>query len=126
MNLRLHLLTPLLLTMGALAWLAHMVIEEAPVRVFLEGPRVQFEPGAIRVRVRVEPHPDNRGLTVAAISEGYSRSSFEQLEGAASPRTRWVSYPDIPAGEYDIIAQLSRVSGEAADRASLSVLGRGF
>lgn len=96
------------------------------MRVYVEGARTQFEPGYIRVRVMVEPHQDNRGLTVAAISEGFSRSSYEQLEGVRSPRTRWIDWPNVPSGEYDIIARVTRATGRTVqDRAHVSVLVRG-
>src|SRR3990167_4997924 len=84
----------------------------------LGGARVQFEPGVVRVRVRVVPHAVNRGVTVAAISEGFTRSSYEQLDGLQAPITRWIEWRDVPAGEYDVIAHLS--PARAAERATVS------
>ena len=123
-DLRLHVLLPALLAVCGLAYVYHLAVAAAPVQIAVEGARVQFEPGVVRVRVRVVPHAVNRGVTVAAISEGFTRSSYEQLDGLQAPITRWIEWRDIPAGEYDVIAHLSPTGAE--DRTTVSVLGRGF
>ena len=109
----------------ALAAFAYAVADNAPVQIALEGPRVQFEPATIRLRIRILPHASNRGLTVAAISEGFARSSWEDLPGANAPITRWVEYRYVPAGHYTIQVILARSDGTARNsNDSLIVLGR--
>ena len=123
-NLRLHLLVPLCLTCTTLVWLAATAIQQAQVQIVVEGGLVHFEPATFRLRIRVEPHQDNRGLTAAAIVDGLViRSSYEQLDGS-SPRTRWVQWPDMPAGDYTVLAHLARTQQTLTDRAAVTVIGR--
>ena len=123
-NLRLHLLVPLCLTCTTLVWLAATAIQQAQIQIAIEGGRVQFEPAHFRLRIRIEPHQDNRGLTAAAIADGFIiRSSYEQLDDS-SPRTRWIDWPDMPAGEYAVLAQLTRTQQTLTDRAAVTVIGR--
>ena len=97
-DLRLHALFPVLLAVGGLAYVYHLAVAAAPVQIAVEGARVQFEPGFLRVRVRVVPHAVNRGVTVAAISEGFARSSYEQLDGLQAPITRWIEWRGVTGG----------------------------
>lgn len=123
--LRLPLLGAVLLTVGALVWLASVALQDAKLRIAVEGAKIQFEPGYIRLRVRVEPEKANRGLMVAAISDGFETSSYEQLEGNRSPRTRWFTFRDVPAGEYAIIARVDRGAEPVwYARTALTVLAR--
>lgn len=78
------------------------------VAVVVENGRFAREPAWIRVRVRVDRDSANRGLTVAALSEGFERHSYEQLDGMLARRTRWVEWPDVPAGEYLVVAVVNR------------------
>lgn len=87
----------------ALAGLAN----EPRVQIHVES-GFQFEPAYVKLKVRVIPHKENRGLTVALVSEGYERSSLEELSGDQAPITRWIEYRDIPSGEYAVIAILQR------------------
>lgn len=118
------------MTALVILWLVHAVAEDAPVRVFLEGARTQFEPGQIRLRVRVDPHPDNRTLQVLGFVPGFRDPvlrSDEQLDGAAARITRWVEWKNVGAGEYALIAAIARVNGVTAqDRTTMSVIGREF
>ena len=90
----------MLLMVGILAYAVHMVVNEAKVRVTLEGQQHPFAPAALRFRVRVEPDTANRALTVALVSAEYERSSLEQLEGADAQITRWIDFVNVPAGAY--------------------------
>lgn len=81
---------------------------DEPVRIKLESGYYLFEPAWIRIKVQVEPDEANRGLFVTAVSDSFERSSFEQLEGTRSRRTRWVDWPDVPAGNYTVTAYVDR------------------
>lgn len=93
-----------------LAWLWVLLVarQHATLRVIVEGGHVRAAPAWIRLRVQVAPDPLNRWLTVAIVSDGFGRSSLEQLDGARAPRTRWVEYPDVPAGVYTVQAIVAR------------------
>jgi hypothetical protein len=58
--------------------------------------------------IRVEPDPGNRALLVTATDEdGFVvRRSLEQLEGAASPRTRWLQWARVPPGALTVAASV--------------------
>lgn len=108
MRLPLHVLGPYLVTLGLIVWLFTVASADAKVKLTLESSHYQFEPAYARIKVTVEPDPGNRGLTVAAISDGFETSSYEKLDGAAARRTRWVEFKSIPEGQYDLIAQVGR------------------
>lgn len=97
------------------------------VRIAVEGPRIQFEPGTIRLRITVERDATNRTLIVGVTGADYESSSSEQLDGEEAPRTRWRTYPGVPAGDYITYAALQTADGdwtEATD--TLTILSRGF
>lgn len=98
------------LRVGILLVMAGSVLcaSESSLAVVVEGGHFFREPAWIRVRIRVERDTANRGLTVAALSEGFERHSYEQLDGTIARRTRWVEWPDVPAGEYLVVAQVHR------------------
>lgn len=104
-------------------WLLLALATSAPVAIVVEGGTVKSEPAYVRLRVRVDPAPANRLLTVSIVSDGFSRASDEQLEGDRSPRSRWVEYHDVPAGSYMAHAM---VDGAERRRASAPfvVVGR--
>lgn len=93
----------LLLAVGSV-----LCASEPGMAVVVENGHFAREPAWIRVRVRVDRDSANRGLTVAALSEGFERHSYEQLDGLLAPRTRWVEWPDVPAGEYLVVAVVNR------------------
>jgi hypothetical protein len=83
-----------------------------PVAVAIEhGPILPHE-GTARLRVTVDPQSANRGLWTAIESDGYATAHYEELNGARSPKTRWVSFPDLPDGEYTCWVRLLRDHGE--------------
>lgn len=88
--------------------MAGVVLLSGPVRVVVEGGHYRYEPAYIRLKITVEPHAANRGLWVQADSGSFATSSYEQLEGEASSRTRWVVWKDLPAGAYTVTATVDR------------------
>ena len=80
------------------------------VQIAVEGGRV--EPAFVRFRVRVEPHADNRGLSVQLYEgEFLVSSSWEDLHGEHSAATRWVPRQGAYAlggGDYLVEAHVSR------------------
>lgn len=107
-DLRFHALLPIMLTIIGLAYAYHLAVADAQVRIAVESGYYLSEPAYIRLRVTVQPDPANRGLTVAAVSANFETSSYEQLDGASAPRTRWRDWRDIPAGEYVVVADVDR------------------
>lgn len=103
---------PLVVLFAALFFLLHAVVEDAKLKIAVENAQIQFEPGYIRLRVRVEPDTANRALAVGIIGPDFETSSLEQLEGDNARPTRWVIYKDVPAGEYEAIAEVYRPSAE--------------
>ena len=124
MRLRVLLLGSALLPLTTCGGFTQWSIDDpGRVRITVEGPQYQFEPGHFRLRISVEPDPANRDLTVTAISEMFARSSYEHLDGVHSPRTRWLEYHNIPAGQYVVIATVDRGTEPSwEDRAFTSVL----
>lgn len=84
----------------------------APVAVVIEHGTVLPHYGTARLRVTVDPQKANRGLWTAIEASGYAAAHYEQLEGAASPRTRWTTFTDLPDGSYTAWVRLLREHGE--------------
>ena len=87
---------------------ASLIVTPPNLSVTVEGSRIQFEPGYVRLKIRVQPDPANRALTVGIVSAEFETSSLEQLDGDRAPLTRWKEFRDIPAGEYVAIAEVYR------------------
>ncbi len=89
-------------------------------------PATSFEPSTVRVEVRVLPDADNRVLRVSADSGGFYWSSERQLEGASAPKLSVFECRDIPAGDYDVRAQVIASNGHlrSAARREMTVLPR--
>lgn len=117
---------PLVLIVFVVFFLLHAVVEDRKLQIAVESGRISFEPAFVRLRIRVEPHPENRALAVGIVSDSFETSSFEQLDGG-SARTRWREFRDVPAGEYAAFAHLVRSDGsEAVAQDTITVIGRGF
>ena len=69
-------------------------------------PTVSFEPTNVRVEVYIERHADNRALRVSGDGDLFFWNSERQLEGERSPVLSTFSYYEIPAGEYQVRAEL--------------------
>lgn len=98
----------LLLVFGAL-WLGLTALKNEPRVAFLKPlPRVVSSRDEVSFKIRVEPDMANRLLIAAAIDEGGEvvRRSDEQLDGALAPRTRWVRWSSLPAGDLLVIAEV--------------------
>lgn len=116
--------------MRALPWLIVALLTvplqaEEPLRITVESARFQFEPAYIRLRIRVDPHRENRALTVGIVSANFETSTLEVLEGHRAPISRWREFKDVPAGEYEAISELVRSDGSTTlARATFRVIGR--
>lgn len=76
-------------------------------------PKIAFGGSDVMALVQVVPHAANRGMTVLLDSGGYYTSSYEQLDGDASPELRQVWFKSVPAGKYVIVAVLTRADGKS-------------
>ena len=75
------------------------------------SPTVSTAPATVRVKIHMEPHPDNRMLTVVTESDAYYRGSSIPLEGEDSPTILNLSYPGLPGGEYEVMCVVSDSAG---------------
>lgn len=95
---------------GVLLLAVLSVSSAAPPRIaFLKPiPRIVGTRDEFGLKVRVEPDPANRLLIVAALDASGEtvRRTDEQLEGDASPRTRWIRWRVLPAGDLLVIAEV--------------------
>jgi hypothetical protein len=69
-------------------------------------PMVAFEPTNVRVEVYIQRDADNRALRVSGDGDLFFWNSERQLEGDRSPVISTFSYYEIPAGEYQVRAEL--------------------
>ena len=83
----------------------------APIAISTTGYYAGYEPATVRVRVTLDPHPDNRILCVAYDGTGDAGSSCWDVDGSA-PRTTWKEFRSLAAGEYTVMAQVTRAGGK--------------
>ena len=84
------------------------------------------EPATVRLLVTVEPDQANRTLRIEADGDRLFRSTEVNLEGLSEKRVHAVEFKNLPAGAYEIRAEVlsaSEVRGMATD--ALTVLGAG-
>ena len=88
------------------------------------SPMQSFAPANLYIRVSIEPHADNRVVTVVAESEDYYRSSDVALEGEDGPRTVTVQFRSVPEGQYEIRGAVGDAQGRevASVRQNIFVL----
>jgi hypothetical protein len=80
---------------------------------------------AARAQVTIEPHPDNRWLTLSFDSLEFRRSSGVALEGEQAGRFHSLAVEGLPSGDYLVQARLRRSTGEVlVKELSLVVKGR--
>ena len=84
---------------------------ETPPLTIRVRPELTSSPGSVRLTALVEPHPDNRRLTLSADSGSYYRSSVRQLDADAAPRKHVMLFSHLPAGKYTFEARLARSDG---------------
>jgi len=75
-------------------------------------PRISLAPADVRVRVIVEPHPDNRALQIVADSGDYYRRSVVPLEGDNAAHVTETTLRNLPSGAYEISVVLVNRNGE--------------
>lgn len=89
-------LAKLLLAMGAAPPLAIELV-----------PHACFAPCTVRIRVQVDPQPDNRLVRVTVEGPRYSSSSDLTLAGEDAPKTQpYFWFKQLPAGEYEVVVTL--------------------
>ena len=69
-------------------------------------PTVAFEPTNVLVEVYIQRNADNRGLRLSGDGDLFFWNSERQLDGERSPVISTFSYYEIPAGEYQVRAEL--------------------
>ena len=87
-------------------------------------PNVTQARGNAQLHVLVARDEMNRSLTWEVDGPSYYRSSTFQLNGADSPRSFVFVVREIPAGEFEVRATVTRSdSSVAIDRSTIRVIG---
>ena len=87
--------------------------EALEVRV---SPELCLDPCTVRIIARAPPDAENRSLLIELESDTYLRSSWIPLEGDQAPLTHSVDVTGLPAGSYEVRAQLTRSNVERLRR----------
>ena len=74
-----------------------------------------FSSGDVYIYVSIERRAENRALSVTAESDGFFGRSTVQLEGERSSRVKTFHFGHLPAGTYDIVAELIDSTGKTTD-----------
>ena len=96
---------------GAMFLSAVALDASQPVRVRV-SPQNAMAPADILVYVTVERSAENRLLRVSAESEDFFRSSELSLQGEGSARISILHFRELPAGEYDVRADVIGTTGQ--------------
>jgi len=65
------------------------------------------------IHIDLAPHSDNRLLRVSAVSREYYWRGEQPLAGAESPRTFVFNVSQLPAGDYEIEAEVIGPAGRS-------------
>jgi hypothetical protein len=95
----------------AAALISLLLLADPPRLTVTTHGRIAFAPADWWVRVRVEPHPDNRWLDIVADGDGQYRHSGFPLEGEQAPKIHQIWLKALPEGCYEFTATL-RATGE--------------
>jgi hypothetical protein len=82
-------------------------------------------PATVQMVIAVEPNADNRVLRIEADGDQMYRSTELDLEGQAEKRLHTIEFKNLPAGSYEVRAEVlsaSSVRGMAVQE--LEVMGR--
>jgi hypothetical protein len=82
-------------------------------------PAVAMEPAELTIRTTVEPHADNRKLSITIDSDAYTSSSDVPLEGSNAARLNVLAIRDVPSGLYEVRAVVSGSTGVLAETMQL-------
>jgi len=87
-------------------------------------PQLATSPAAFRATARIEPHEDNRRLTLTADSPLFYQSSTVPLDGLNAVGALTRVFDRLPAGTYTIEATLERSDGtRLVETLEVKVLG---
>ena len=87
-------------------------------------PAVMSYRGSTQLKVLVSRNERNRRLVWEVDGPGFYRSSSIELDGAASPRSYFFIVKDLPGGEFDVRATVTRNDrSTVVDRSSIRVVG---
>jgi len=75
-------------------------------------PNVSSAPSTVIVKATVTRNSDNRWLLIEADSGAFFRSSEIQLDGDKAPLVTEIRLPNLPGGEYTVVAILRNSMGE--------------
>ena len=75
-------------------------------------PNVSSAPSTVIVKATVAKNSDNRWLHIEADSGAFYRSSAIQLDGENAPTVTEIRLPNLPGGEYTVMAVLRNSMGE--------------
>ncbi|HEX7794451.1 MAG TPA: hypothetical protein VF456_08885 [Vicinamibacterales bacterium] len=120
MNFRKALALASIILVSSLATTASADDPERPLHVRI-SPTMAHAPADLYIYVSVARRPDNRLLRVSAESDDFFRSSETQLDGEHSARVTVVRFRELPAGDYQIRAELIVSTGRTVDTAKRSV-----
>lgn len=113
------------LVVAVLWFLALLSVLHGHARVTIKAPAFVNEPATVKIQITVEPDAANRLLRVVADDGIHFRSSDVDLHGVDGPRTSWIEWRELRAGDYDVQAIVGRADGDVLHaRAALHVLGR--
>lgn len=114
-----HLMAGLLLT--TLILFAAFRFASQPITLTVY-PRFAMAPTRLSIQVHVPRDPANRVVRVETDGGDYVRASAWELEGEHAPTVFTVDWPNVPEGEYLILASvLSATAIRGTDRVSVSV-----
>ena len=86
-------------------------------------PVYSYAPATINILATFSPHESNRALSIDAESANFSRGT--SVEVSPEDRRVYITWRDIPEGDYEVTVTLLRsTTNVVVGRSSFQVLGR--
>lgn len=90
------------------------------------SPTISRAPAVLKVRITLNPLPDDRTLYVVAESPTFYRASEVQLEGEQSQAVNMFEFRDLPPGMYHITGVVRGAHGPRATVWGIAKVEPGF
>lgn len=104
------MITPLcaLITVFVIMTLLHAAVNDPKPITVTVRPSVSFAPARLAIQIRLQPDDSDRWISVGMDNGDYRRTSGFTIE--PDRKLYLISWPDVPAGKYIILAAVGQGS----------------
>jgi hypothetical protein len=100
-----------ILGLGGIVLLSVLPVNGGDALGMAVSPAQSFAPSNLRVRLKLEPHAQNRRLAVVVDSADFYRRSEIPLDGEQAPKAITIEVRNVPGGSYQVSSVVLDESG---------------